>query len=151
MQKTISQLLAAALVTALAAEFSPWAYAAEQPPASAPPAKEGKATKGKIGKPLVFSGKIAAIDKIEKTITLAGKAKNRVFYLTSQTRITKAGKPATFDDAVVGEVVGGQARVKPDGKNELISLRIGPKPEGKAKSAVKPKQPKEDKPPAEKK
>ena len=40
-----------------------------------------------------FHGKLAAIDKVGKTITV-GK---RTFQITSETKIKKAGKPATLD------------------------------------------------------
>src|SRR5690349_17873467 len=53
-----------------------------------------------------FTGKLTAVDKTAKTI----KVGERTFHITSETKIHKGGKPATLDDAVVGEVVGGAAR-----------------------------------------
>ena len=94
--------------------------------------KAVKADKEAKAKLVPFQGKVSAVDKIEKCIKLAGKEKDRVFYLTSKTKMIKAGKPATLDDVVVGELVGGQAQMSVDGKAEIMSLRIGPKPEGKA-------------------
>ena len=87
-------------------------------------------------KGMPLNGKIAAIDKTAKTITLEGKEKGRVFYLTAQTRITVDGQPAKLDDLKVGEKVGGYARENPDGKRELASLNQG------AKAPSQPKKPK---------
>jgi len=80
-----------------------------------------------------FQGKLSGVDKSALTITLEGKEKKRTIHLTSQTRIVKAGKPATLNDAVSGEEVGGQLVRTGDGKEEAISLRLGPKPEEKAR------------------
>jgi hypothetical protein len=79
-----------------------------------------------------FRGKIHSVDKAAKTVTLDGKEKKRVIHITPQTRIAKAGKPAKLEDAMVGEEVGGQALRNGDGKEEAVSLRLGPKPEAKA-------------------
>jgi hypothetical protein len=77
-----------------------------------------------------FHGKLAAVDKTAMTITLEGKEAQRVFQITSDTKITKTGNPATLDDAVVGEEVGGNYKKTDDGKLETLSVRFGPKPEG---------------------
>lgn len=76
-----------------------------------------------------FHGKIDAVDMTAKTI----KVGERTFQVTSSTKITKAGKPATLDEATVGEEAGGYYKKTEDGKLELLSLRIGPKPEKEAK------------------
>ena len=73
-----------------------------------------------------FHGKITAVDVATKVITVG----ERKFQVTSDTRLMKAGKPATFGDATVGEDVGGAYR-EVGGTMTLTSLRIGPKPEGK--------------------
>ncbi len=78
------------------------------------------------------SGKIEAVDKTMKTLTLSGE-KKQVLQVTSATIITKAGKPAIFDDATVGEEIGGSV-VEENGKLILRSLRVGPKP-GEAPAA----------------
>lgn len=83
---------------------------------------------------LPFRGKVNSVDKTAMTITLDGKEKKRVIHVTAQTRIAKAGKPAKLEDAVVGEEVGGQAIRTADGREEAISLRLGPKPETAAKT-----------------
>jgi hypothetical protein len=82
-----------------------------------------------------FRGKITAIDKTAMTLSLAGKEKARVFVITAETKLFKDAKPATLNDVAVGEDVGGRARITSDGKQEIITLRIGPKPEGQEKPA----------------
>lgn len=76
---------------------------------------------------LPFRGKISSVDPAAKTITLDGKVKKRVIHITSQTRIAKYGKPAKLEDAVIGEEVGGQALRLASGREEALSLRLGPK------------------------
>ena len=72
-----------------------------------------------------FRGKIAAVDKQAKTIKIG----ERTFHITADSKIAKPGKPATLDDATVGEDVGGQYREGADKKLNVVSLRIGPRPE----------------------
>lgn len=115
MKKTIITALLALAVMALAL-----------PTSAAEKAKDKK----KSGT-FPFTGKVTEVDKTAKTFTLAGKEKPRVFQITSETKITKAGKPAILDDAVVGEAAGGLAKRSEGGKDEAISVRFGPKPEGK--------------------
>lgn len=82
--------------------------------------KEGKKKGG-----IPAGGKVVAIDKIAKTV----KVGERTFQVTSETRITKAGKPATLDEGVVGEEVGISYN-DVDGKLVARSVRFGPRPEG---------------------
>jgi len=82
-----------------------------------------------------FRGKVTAVDKTAMTVTLAGKEKERVFSITSQTRINKDGKPAVLDDVKAGEAVSGSYVEAEGGKMEVLTLNIGkkdaePKPEG---------------------
>lgn len=84
---------------------------------------------------LPFRGKIAAVDKQAKTL----KVGERVFQITSESRIMKAGKPATLDDAAAGEEVGGAYREGADKKLEVVSLRIGPRPDAPPKEEKKDK------------
>lgn len=78
-------------------------------------------------RPIPFRGKIAAVDKQAKTV----KVGERTFHLTAESKLTKAGKPATLDDAKVGEEVGGQYK-EVDKKLNVVSLRIGPRPDAPA-------------------
>lgn len=74
-----------------------------------------------------FHGTLTA--KTDASITL----KERVFEVTSQTKITKDGKPATLADAEIGQSVGGQFR-KEGGKQIALSIRFGDKPADKEKA-----------------
>ena len=76
--------------------------------ADAAAAAETKPKKSKSAA-TAFHGKISAVDKVAKTITLEGKEKGRTILITAATKIKKTGKPATFSDATVGEEVGGLA------------------------------------------
>ena len=73
-------------------------------------AKKDSAAKKKAAHP--FHGKLAAVDKIAKTI----KVGESIYQITSETKITKAGKPATLEDGVVGEPVSGYVKPTEDGK-----------------------------------
>ena len=95
-----------------------------------PPKAEGKQ------KQMPFRGKVSAVDKTSKTVTLEGKEKSRTFQITSATKITKDGKPAVMDDVLVGQSVGGSAKETAAGKWEVVTLNLGAKV-GKAKDAEK--------------
>ena len=125
MKKLVTHLSCIALISLLAVGT-----------AGAQEKKEGKpAEKGEVKKKdgaLPFTGKITAVDAAAKTVTLSGE-KARVLNVTSETRITKDGQPATFADAKVGEEVAGAYR-EMDGKLNAVSLRVGPAPAKKKKA-----------------
>ncbi len=84
-----------------------------------------------------FHGKLAALDKTAKTITV-GK---RTFHITSETKINKAGKPATLDEGVVGEEISGYVKPTEDGKLIATKVNFGPKAApGGAKGTEKKKE-----------
>ncbi len=115
-------LLVAAIAGAPAQLF---AQAAAKPAAEKKPAttKKESAAKKKAGHP--FHGNLAAVDKVAKTIKLG----ESVYQITSETKITKAGKPATLEDGVVGEPVSGYAKPGEGGKMVATTVRFGPKSE----------------------
>jgi len=86
-------------------------------------AAEKKATTDKKPSAGPFHAKLAAVDKSGKTITV-GK---RTFQITSETKLNKAGKPATLDDAVVGEEVSGYVKPNEEGKLIATKVNFGPK------------------------
>ena len=86
-----------------------------------------------------FHGKLAAVDKAAKSITI-GKS---TYYITSETRIKKDGKDATLDDASVGEQASGYAKPMEGGKMAASSLNIGAKVEEKVAEKKKQKSSKE--------
>jgi hypothetical protein len=86
---------------------------AEIPATNAPaPAKPKK-----VDSTLVASGKVVNVDTNAMTLTV-GK---RTFEMTSETRITKAGKPAILSDIAVDEKVG-IAYKKVGGKFDAITI-----------------------------
>ncbi|MGA2866645.1 MAG: hypothetical protein ABSF95_19395 [Verrucomicrobiota bacterium] len=84
-----------------------------------------------------FHGKLAAVDKVNKTITV-GK---RTFQVTSETKIAQGGKPALLEDGVVGGLVSGGFKTAEDGK--LIATKVNLGPKVAAKKAQTKAQPKE--------
>jgi len=79
-------------------------------------------------RPYPFSGRLESVNREKMTITLVGKEKPRTLHLTSDTKIEKAGQPATLADATAGDSVAGRVLKSPDGRETLVSLRIGAKP-----------------------
>ena len=126
----MNKLLLLALICALTDLTSRQAVAADQKPI---PAEKGKVERPKF---TPFHGQLEAVDKTAKTV----KVGERTFQVTSETRITKSSKPATLDDAKIGEEIAGAYKQADGGRLELRSLRLGPKaPEGKpAKEEKKP-------------
>jgi Ni/Co efflux regulator RcnB len=72
---------------------------------------------------LVFHGKLSAIDTNAMTLTVG----ERTFEITSETKITKDGQPATLSDGVVGEAVGGAYKKSADGTLTATSVHFGAK------------------------
>lgn len=110
---TLALVLAAFAIVSILPTVGADAKPADAKPAAAP-----------AGRPIVFNGKLDAVDKQAKTIKIG----ERVFHVTSTTRIIKDSKPATLDDAKVGDEAAGQYREGADKQLNLISLRVGPKP-----------------------
>jgi hypothetical protein len=96
-------------------------------------AKKDSAAKKKGAHP--FHGKLAAVDKVAKTIKLG----ESTYQITSETKITKAGKPATLEDGIVGDQVSGYAKPTEDGKMAATTVHFGAKADDK--SADKKKAP----------
>lgn len=128
MRKTIVKFGAAALLAA-AIVAMPLPLLAQS--TNKAPAEKIQATAKKAGAG-PFHGKLAAMDKVAKTLTV-GK---RTFQVTSETRIFKGDKPATFDEGTLGEEVSGY--VKPAAEGKLIATKVtfGAKP---AKAAAEKK------------
>ena len=124
MKKLIPKCMLAALVAALTVGLAAQASAQTGGDTGKKDATKESTPKAK-GDRAPFRGKIAAVDKTAMTI----KVGERTFAVTSTTKISKGGQPATFADATVGEEVGGQYKTGTGDKLELLSLRIGPRPE----------------------
>jgi hypothetical protein len=128
MKKPIA--LYALIVAALVA--APALVRAEDSPAKKPAAAEAGAPAKKHGVP--FRGTVSAVDAKAMTVKLA----SRTFTVTSETKITKEGKPAVFADITVGERITGQYKKDSAGKLEATIIHISGKVEksaGKKKAA----------------
>jgi Domain of unknown function (DUF5666) len=123
--KTHMLKLAALIVFTAAFVVAPTPGLAQEKPKD-PAATEKKAAPKEAKKKAATParGKADAIDKIAKTV----KVGERTFQVTSETKITKAGKPATLDDGKVGDEVG-LSYNEVDGKLVARSLRFGPRPD----------------------
>jgi hypothetical protein len=132
MKKTILGLAVLSLLCGAVALAPTTGWAQED---NKPEAEKKEAPAKKKSDTLPFNGKVGAIDKTAKIITVG----ERKFQVTSETRITKAGTPATLDSGVVGEEIAGSYRKADDGKLNLVSVRFGPRPEGEPKGEKKKK------------
>jgi len=115
------------------------------------PKKKAKSEDGTKKHEMPFRGTIESVNQVEKTITVKGKDKEHVLQITSQSKLSKEGKPATLADAVVGENLAGFARETAAGKIEVVSVRFNTKAPGQSKpkkaKAAKEAQPDGPKPP----
>jgi hypothetical protein len=96
-------------------------------PAAAAPVKAKK------GASLVFTGKVGTIDTNAMTLVV-GK---RTFNVTSETKITKDGQPATLADGVAGETVSGAYKKGTDGKLAATTVTYTTKASGTKKANKK--------------
>jgi hypothetical protein len=100
----------------------------------APPVKETAPAKkeksSKKPRTVPFHGKLKALDKSAKTLTVG----SRVFHVTSETRIYKEGTPGSMQDGVLGEPVSGSYEKGPDGKLIAASIYFGGKRGQKTKT-----------------
>ena len=60
-----------------------------------------------------------------------------VYQITSETKISKDGKPATLEDGVVGEPVTGYVKPSEGGKMAATTVRFGAKADDKGGSKKK--------------
>jgi hypothetical protein len=113
----MKKLIVPILIAAFAATATIPVYGAD--------AKPGQKKETQANRAIPFRGKIAAVDAQAKTV----KVGERTFHVSADTRIMKAGKPATLDEATVGEEAGGQYREGADKQLNVVSLRIGARPD----------------------
>ena len=71
----------------------------------------------------MFHGKVASVDATAMTFMVG----TNTITVTSSTKITKAGQPATFSDITAGEMVGGSAKKDASGNLNATSVHIGDK------------------------
>jgi hypothetical protein len=75
---------------------------------------------------------LTAVDTNAMTLTV----EKRTFSMTSETIITKDGKPAVLADGVAGEQVRGAYKKNEDGKLDAVTVRFGGATEGKKKESA---------------
>jgi len=80
-----------------------------------PPVKKHSAT---LSATLPFHGTLTAVDTNAMTLTV----EKRTFNMTSDTIITKDGKPAVLGDGVVGEQVRGAYKKNAEGKLDAVKV-----------------------------
>ncbi|MGO8701412.1 MAG: hypothetical protein ACLQVY_27315 [Limisphaerales bacterium] len=71
-----------------------------------------------------YRGKISAVDATGMTLTVTGRLGEFKVKVSSKTRITKDGKPATFSDAAEGLNAFGQGKKDADNNWEASTLRL---------------------------
>ena len=127
MKKTVLKIAALSLLAAAIVAAPATVRAAEK--TNAPAAGEASAKHKNSSDTVPFHGKLAAVDTAAMTI----KVGERTFEITSATKITKDGLPATLADGKVGDEVGGAyKRTQGSADKKLIatSVRFGAKSEG---------------------
>jgi hypothetical protein len=110
MKKTILKIAAATLLGAALIAIPTVSRADDSTntaPAAAGPAK--------------FYGKISAVDTNAMTFTVD----DQTYVVTSESTLTKGGKPATIADATVGEPARGSYTTGSDGKLDITKVRFG--------------------------
>ncbi|HAM72841.1 MAG TPA: hypothetical protein DCM86_14460 [Verrucomicrobiales bacterium] len=76
-----------------------------------------------------FQGTVIAVDPGAGTFSLRGGDRTpRVFKVTAQTVLTRAGKPSTLAELAVGNLAGGNCERQEDGSVVAIKVNFAPKP-----------------------
>jgi hypothetical protein len=129
MKKSIAlyPLIAAALLAA-----STGVRAADQPAAKPDAAKPAASSATKHVLP--FHGKVVAVDTKAMTLTVG----SQTFNITSDTKITKDGKPATLADLATGEIVRGAYKKDSAGKLNATTIHVMTPNGAKKKPAASP-------------
>jgi hypothetical protein len=140
MKSLIKSFAIAVFAVALATSPQLLAQTTNKAPAEKKSSTEKKEPAEKKSTSIPFRGNIVTMDKGARTITV----NKRVFQVTSETKIFKADKPATFADGVVGDYVTGSYKKAEDGKLIANSVYFGGKGGGKAHTAEKKKEPTKD-------
>lgn len=89
------------------------------------PAKPAAATTAiKSPKRYPYHANVAAVDVSAKMITLDGKKKQRILYITPATRVLKDKKPVALETIKVGDYITGSL-VDTDGHLEPTTVNVG--------------------------
>ena len=96
------------------------------------PEKKESARGGKKAGAIPFRGKVVAVDKQARTF----KSGERIFTVTSETRLARNGKPVLLEDVGAGEEVRGNYKIGEGGKLEVQTAHFGPKSDAESKGAA---------------
>jgi hypothetical protein len=97
--------------------------------ADTPSEKKPRSSPATAARRYPYHGTLQSVDAAAQSITLAGKTKQRVILITSETNITRDGKPVSLKEAIAGEKVSGSVVKNREGKEEAITLRLNGKSE----------------------
>jgi hypothetical protein len=114
MKKNIALIALAAAALLAVPAITRAQDAATNSPSATPP----------VHKKATIHGKVSAVDATAMTVTVTGKAGDKTYYVTSDTKIAKDGAPAAFADITVGEVVYGTYKKDGD-KMNAVKITIG--------------------------
>jgi hypothetical protein len=117
MKNDIVKIIRLGLVAAILAAMPATGRAADA--TNAPAATMPKVKKNGVS----FHGKVTAVDTNAMTLTIA----TQTFNLTSETRVTKDGRPATLSEISVGESVRGTFKTDAAGKLTATAINAGAK------------------------
>jgi hypothetical protein len=122
MKKQIAKLTLSLFATAIIAApvLSHAQDKSTNPPAAPAQTEPAKPKKHEV---LPFRGTVSAVDTKAMTLTVA----RRTFEVTSETKITKDGKPAILSDIAAGDKVSGAYKRTDDGKLAATTINVGKK------------------------
>jgi hypothetical protein len=129
MKKTFLKITALGLFAAAVVATPAIAFGQDATNAPATSDQAAPVKKNKKSGALAFNGKVSAVDTNAMTFTV-GK---HTFDVTSETKITKEGQPATLADATVGETASGTYKKGADGKLTAATVSYSTKATTKKK------------------
>lgn len=100
-----------------------------------PPAANAETKPAPGARAIPFRGTVTALDKTAMTVTVG----ERVFHISSETRLMKNTQPGTFADINVGDNITGNYVKEDDGKLTAKMARFGPRPDKEAGPGKKDK------------
>ena len=113
MKKSIVHIALLGLVAAALVAVPATSRAEDKPKTDTPPAAKKAHAQ--------FRGKVTAIDTAAMTLTVD----TQVIYVTSETKITRNGKPATLSEITVGETATGSCKKDDAGKMDATTIHAG--------------------------
>jgi hypothetical protein len=113
----------AALLTGCLIVSSPLSVSAQEQEKEKGKSKTGK-KEDKAKRTVPFRGTVKSSDRNSMSVTVEGKDKVQVINVSSETRIMKAGKPATFADIAVGDDVRAVVKQNAEGKETADTILI---------------------------